>query len=547
MFNHESRKAILGELKTEKKIWDLVVVGGGITGAGVARDAASRGLRVLLVEANDFASGTSSRSSKLVHGGIRYLENLEFGLVHEALTERKILLDIAPHMVHPLRFLIPIYDSSRVGLVKMEMGMILYDLLSMFDAPQLHEAHGATNTHVQEPLILQEGLKGSVVYSDAYMEDDRLVVETLRSATALGAKCINYAKVTEISENENQVTLAIQDTLTGDVVEVHAHQVAGCVGPWTDIFGFEVLKDWKKSLRPTKGVHVIFPREKLPVHQAVVMAVEARIIFVIPRGEIVIVGTTDTDFPQNPGEVNADSADVDYLLAATNKYFPELQLGKKDIISCYSGVRPLVDDGAKTEGKTSREHHIFNHSEHITLVAGGKYTTYRAMAEEIVDAVLAKCPFETRMKWRAPSTKTPLNPLATREKLNRAQLQSGRVAEELGLPVALVLSIVNRHGEEAFTILNSMANISGSLEERHWLAEAKFSITNEMCLSLVDFYWRRSPLFLFHKDNGLSLLRPLALVFQAALGWTDSETNIQMEKVLAQAAKEKSSLESSAP
>lgn len=541
MFNQFARQTNFNEMNNQ--VWDLLVVGGGITGAGVARDAASRGLKVLLVEANDFASGTSSRSSKLVHGGIRYLENFEFGLVHEALTERKLLLEIAPHMVHPLRFLIPIYKNSRVGLFKMEMGMILYDLLSMFDAPQLHEVHGANGTVRQEPQILSDDLKGSVVYSDAYMEDDRLVIETLRSASLLGARCVNYAKVTEIKDSEGDPTAIVQDTLTGATNTVRAKQVVGCVGPWTDIFGAEVLKNWKKSLRPTKGVHVLFPREKLPVHQAVVMAVEARIIFVIPRGEMVIVGTTDTDFPNNPGEVLTDDADVDYLLGVTNKYFPHLHLERKDIISCYSGVRPLVDDGAKTEGKTSREHHIFRHSSNITLVAGGKYTTYRAMAEEIVDVVLSNFSFEQRMVFGPSKTKCSLNSSATPEKMQRAQAQAQSIADERNLPVELVSATLARHGEEGHIVLNYIKLMRGSLDERLWLAEAKFSIENEMCLNLVDFYWRRSPLFLFHKDNGLKYLHVLAQLFASAMGWNEEKKNNEIQKVISQADRENRSLQ----
>lgn len=541
MFNHFTRQMTLNQ--AESQTWDLLIVGGGITGAGVARDAASRGMKVLVAEAKDFASGTSSRSSKLIHGGIRYLENMEFGLVHEALTERRRLLEMAPHLVHPLRFLIPIYQSSRVGLVKMEMGMMLYDLLSLFDAPKVHEAHRSKWTLQKEPQLNREGLKGSVIYSDAYMEDDRLVIETLRSAQTLGAQSVNYARVMSIEEDEHGCSATLLDTLKGQQIQVRARQVVGCVGPWTDIFGRDILKNWKKSLRPTKGIHLIFPREKLPVSQAIVMAVEKRIIFVIPRDEIVIVGTTDTDFDKDPGDVLASTEDVDYLLAATNKYFPELHLEKKDIISCYSGIRPLVDDGAQTEGKTSREHHIFKHSPHVTLVAGGKYTTYRSMAEEIVDGVLKNFPFEERMKWGPSKTISPLNPAATQEKMHRATLQAPQVAKDHNLPLDLVRSIMGRHGEEAYSILNYMRLMpNGEAPERRWRAEAKFSIENEMCLNLTDFYWRRSPLFLFHQDNGMKHLRALALTFAATLGWSDGETQEQMESVVSQAAKEKQAL-----
>ncbi|MBY0315755.1 MAG: glycerol-3-phosphate dehydrogenase/oxidase [Bdellovibrionales bacterium] len=525
--------------KASQNHYDLAIVGGGITGAGVARDAASRGLKVILFEAHDFSSGTSSRSSKLVHGGIRYLENLEFGLVHEALTERKILLKIAPHMVHPLRFLIPIYKSSRVGFLKMGLGMIAYDILSAFEAPKLHERLSSKEIEFKEPLLNQGELKGGFIYSDAFMEDDRLVIETLRSARNFGADVVNYVEVNKITETNEGVTIKVRDVLGKKECDVSATHVVSCVGPWTDLFAEKSLPRWKKSLRPTKGVHIIFPREKLDVKQAVVMAVETRIIFVIPRGEVTIVGTTDTDYAKDPSDVLVDEDDVNYLLKATNSYFPDVNLSHKDIISCYSGIRPLVDDGAQTEGKTSREHHIFEYSDKVTLVAGGKYTTYRSMALEIVDTVLAKFPFEQKMTLKTSQTEDILNSSATAEKIERGLLYSESLSEEMNLPLPLVKQAFLRRGEEGHEILQKMTRLKNpSMEERYWLAEAPFCIREEMCLNLIDFYWRRTPLFLFHKDNGLRFLPAIAKEFATHLKWSADETQKQIDAVLALSSKE---------
>ncbi len=262
MFNSFSRQNTIDEFS--EQTFDLLVVGGGITGAGVARDAAQRGLSVLLVEAKDFAIGTSSRSSKLVHGGIRYLENFEFGLVHEALMERRNLLKMAPHMVHPLRFLIPIYKSSRVGLLKMEAGMILYDLLSFFEAPELHQFHFKKATQNREPLIQQKDLTGSVVYSDAYMEDDRLVIETLRSAHRTGAKIVNYVSVESCQETSDGYIVDVVDALTGRRHQVNTRHLVGCVGPWTDILGEKTLSDWKPVLRQPKVCILFFRASAFP-------------------------------------------------------------------------------------------------------------------------------------------------------------------------------------------------------------------------------------------------------------------------------------------
>lgn len=512
MFNAHARQKTLENLQNTK--FDLLVVGGGITGAGVAREAVLRGLKVLLLEAKDFAFGTSSRSSKLVHGGIRYLENFEFGLVHEALMERRNLLQMAPQMVHPLRFLIPIYKKSRVGLFKMEAGMILYDLLSFFEAPKMHEFHFKKATEKIEPLIKQQDLVGSVIYSDAYMEDDRLVVETLRSAHRSGAQIANYASVETCEENQNGYTVQVIDVLTGKKYQAQAQHVVGCVGPWTDLFGVKNMADWKPVLRPTKGVHLVFARDRFPVQQAIVMAVEERIVFVIPREDIVIVGTTDTDFRENPEDVLTLEQDVLYLLRAANEYFPNLSITQKDIISCYSGVRPLVQDGANSEGKTSREHQIFTPRPNLTLVAGGKYTTYRSMAEEITDVCLRNFPFEKRMLLKQANTVQPLNPGATIEKIERLNLLAPSIAEEMSLPLSVVEYLISRRGEDALIVLNLMQLFKeGSVEERLWQAEAKFCLQNEMCLNLVDFYCRRTPLFLFRKNQSRDLAPRLAPLF----------------------------------
>lgn len=541
MFSKYTRQNILSQ--SDKEMFDLLVIGGGITGAGVARDAASRGMKVLLCEAKDFAIGTSSRSSKLVHGGIRYLENLEFGLVHEALTERKLLLEIAPHMVHPLRFMLPVYKSSRVGLFKLELGMILYDLLSLFEAPKLHELKLNKSTQEAEPLLQSENLVGSVTYSDAFMEDDRLVIETLRSAHALGAGCVNYTSVDKIVETEYGVEALIADTIRNETFQVKAKHVVCALGPWTDISGQALLKDWKPVLRPTKGVHLVFSRDRIPVTRGIVMAVEERIVFVIPRGDIVIVGTTDTDFKGNPIDVHVDVEDVRYLLETANKYFPSLLLKPEDVISCYAGVRPLVRDDSSSEGKTSREHVIYEHSQNVTLVAGGKYTTYRAMAEEIVDSALGRFPFEQKMSFKPSNTKVALNPLATHERIKRFAAQIDAHAESYGVDASAVRVLLGRHGEEALEVLETMKLFKGEpLLAALWKAEAKFSFDQEMCFHLEDFYWRRSPLFLSMPDNGLSLLTTLG-EYYGLLNKQDRETiRSNVQKVAEKIAHEKSAI-----
>ncbi|MCB0309518.1 MAG: glycerol-3-phosphate dehydrogenase/oxidase, partial [Bdellovibrionales bacterium] len=388
-FSAETRQKNIKNLSDQ--VFDLLIIGGGINGAGIARDAASRGLTVALVEMNDFASGTSSRSSKLIHGGLRYLENLDFHLVFEALSERAKLFEIAPHLVHPLRFLVPLYKTGRVGPFKMGLGMWLYDVLALFDTPKMHCYYSSQEAIQRVPVLKPTLLNGAFEYSDAYMDDDRLVIETLRSANEAGAVAVNYvsAKQPLVNDQGELTGFECVDLMSDSKFNVKARHIVSTVGPWTDQIGNKVYSDWKPIMRPSKGVHLTFSKEDFQIPCAVVMAAEQRIVFAIPRNEMVIVGTTDTDFKEDPSSIKTERKDVEYLLNVINDYFPGVQVTEEKIISSYSGVRPLVDDGAASEGKTSREHTIkTDKKRHFTYVAGGKYTTYRLIAEQAVDSIL---------------------------------------------------------------------------------------------------------------------------------------------------------------
>ncbi|MBO9668393.1 MAG: glycerol-3-phosphate dehydrogenase/oxidase, partial [Bdellovibrio sp.] len=410
-FSFVNRIQNISKLKNQE--FDLVIIGGGINGAGVARDASARGMRVALVETNDFASGTSSKSSKLIHGGIRYLENLDFKLVFEALNERTKLFEMAPHLVHPLRFMIPLYQESRVGMNKMGLGMWLYDALALFQAPEMHERLNAAESLERMPALRSEHLLGSYVYSDAYMDDDRLVLETLRSANEMGAVCVNYVKATgaQFGEDGKVNAITCEDQFSKEKFTVHAKHVISSVGPWTDQVGQNLLKDWKKILRPTKGIHLTLPKHRLPLSSAVVMGAEKenRIVFGIPRHEMIIIGTTDTDYKESPENVGVTPDDVKYLLEITDHYFPGAKLTAHDIIASYAGVRPLVNDGSSSEGKTSREHTIISDPRGVTFVAGGKYTTYRLMCQQTVSKALEHFDLEDRVRFAKKDTSVPLN------------------------------------------------------------------------------------------------------------------------------------------
>lgn len=523
-FSPADRTKNIERLKSEE--FDLLIIGGGINGAGVARDAAMRGMKVALIECKDFASGTSSRSSKLIHGGIRYLENKEFHLVFEALSERRKLLEMAPHLVHPMKFLIPLYRGGRVGMGLMGLGMWLYDLLSLFEAPEMHRRLNTKEVHDFASAVATENLMGAYTYADAYMDDDRLVFETLRSANEYGMVAANYVvAVAAEMDGEKKVTgIKGYDSKSEKHFSIRAKHVLSTVGPWTDEMGHRFFKDWKDQLRPTKGVHLTFKQERFPLPCAVVMAAEKRIVFAIPRHEMVIVGTTDTDFKSNPNEVVVTKEDVRYLLGVVDKYFPTLEIREPDIVSCYAGVRPLVKDEAGTEGKTSREHTIMTDEHGVTYIMGGKYTTYRRIAQDAVKEILSHWPIEKRVEWGKCQTELPLNPDVTVSKFEDIEKCAEDLTAISRISYGDAIQLLRRHGREAFKIVRSYQGLSTAME-----FEAAHAIHATMCMDLSEFFVRRVPLFLATPDHGMSYLSEVVGVFKSFLKWNEAETTSQVK------------------
>jgi len=390
-------------MPTRQDMWDhlgsdvdILVVGGGITGSGIARDAARRGLKVALVEMSDLASGTSSRSSKLVHGGLRYLEQYEFSLVFEAVSERRILMDIAPHLVNPLGFLFPVYKGSRKPLWMVNTGMWLYDGLSLFRSPRLHRNLEPKEVKVEEPALTTEKLTGAPLYYDCYTDDARLTLETALDATRAGATVATWARVVRFVKDEAGRVLGavVRDEIGGEEKEIRAHAVVNATGPWTDDTIAMSRRIEHSLLRPTKGVHIVVDHHKLPVQHAVVCfhPVDGRVLFAIPWGEQTYIGTTDTDYDGDSGEVAADLADVDYLIEAAAAYFPEHRLQRDDVLSTWAGLRPLMRPATENkdidESAVSREHQIVVGQDGLITIAGGKLTTHRRMAAETVDTAV---------------------------------------------------------------------------------------------------------------------------------------------------------------
>jgi glycerol-3-phosphate dehydrogenase len=362
---------------------DLLVLGGGIVGAGIVRDAAMRGLRVALVEQHDFAFGTSSRSSRLLHGGMRYLAQGRIGLVRESSIEKTIIHHIAPHLAEPLPFVFPAYKGNRNWILwQLKIGVKIYDLLCSGRNLGRSTWLSRNQTLQKVPPLRQDGLKGAVRYFDGLTNDARLVLDTLRSAANHGAALLNYSQFKSASRNEFW-QCKIEDLLADEFHSIQARCVVNATGPWADGLPHSQVK-----LRLTKGIHLVIDRERLPLTDTVVMTEGKRILFAIPWGDRIILGTTDTDYDGSLDDVRVDAADVQYVLQIANQHFPNASLTVSDIISSWAGLRPLIADPHGKPSEISRSHQIDNPEPGWWDVAGGKLTTYRLMAEQTVDQIV---------------------------------------------------------------------------------------------------------------------------------------------------------------
>jgi glycerol-3-phosphate dehydrogenase len=506
----------------------VLVVGGGITGAGVARDAALRGLRTALVERDDYASGTSSRSSRLVHGGVRYLEHGQLGLVFESSRERRTLLRIAPHLVRPLAFTWPVYRGARMPRWKLAAGLTLYDVLALF-RNRRHERLGRDDVHAHEPALRTDALLGGARYWDAATDDVRLTLATVLSARAAGAVVLNHAPVTGLMRDAGRVVGAtVTNALTDEHATVHARIVVNATGPWSD--EVERLADpaAPAGVRGSKGVHVSVPRARIGNAAAVTLVApqDGRVMFVLPAGAHAIIGTTDTYDAGAPDEVHATTADVRYLLEAANHYFPDARLEERDVVSAWAGIRPLAAQGAAdSPSSASREHSIAEEIPGLVRVTGGKLTTYRAMAEEIVDAV-------ERALGRTPSgSRTAELPLAGGDLVDVDEVIAHAVAETGNEPLArrLVTAYGSAwHGVWSLTQADPSlaAEVEPGLPYRH--AELLHGITHEQGATLADLLVRRTPVAFETFDHGRAAARRVAREVGRWLGWTGEEQEAAM-------------------
>jgi glycerol-3-phosphate dehydrogenase len=504
---------------------DLLVIGGGITGAGVARDAAMRGLRTVLVEQADLGSGTSSRSSRLIHGGLRYLEQGQLRLVWEANRERRVLLGIAPHLVRPLPFVFPLHRGDRIPLWRLAAGMWAYDLLALFRNVAPHRMLGKRALLEREPMVRERGLLGGARYFDAQCDDARLVLATARSAARHGAALATYTAVEEFEwAAERVIGVRVLDRFTGARGTIRASAVVNAGGPWVDRLRALEEPGCRPLLRPTKGVHVVVPRERLGHHEAIAFLspIDGRVMFALPWGELSYVGTTDTDAPELPETVTASADDVVYLLRSVNARFPNARLGVDDVRATWAGLRPLLaPEHDRAPSGRSREHAIVTGAGGVISVAGGKLTTYRVMAAQTVDRVLAELT-KRGVSVRSAEARTDEEPLPGGE---TAALDPFRErALEIGLAAETADHLVRHYGTESAGIVN-FAAIHRAYQRRlhpdHPAIEAEVlhMARREFACRVDDVMVRRIHLYFETRDHGVAAAARVAELLAAELGW----------------------------
>jgi glycerol-3-phosphate dehydrogenase len=487
--------------RLRNEAFDVLVVGGGINGAAVARDAAMRGLRVALIEKGDFASGTSSKSSKLIHGGVRYLQQGDFRLVRVACRERDLLRrQLAPHLVEPLAFLFPVYRGDPVGLATLGLGMWLYDLLAVFRNIRAHRMLRAKRLLAVEPGLRREGLRGAALYYDCFTDDARLTIETVLAAHEEGAIVANYVELKEFTKHgERLVGAVLQDSFSGSRVQVRARCVVNVTGPWADHVRRLDDPGATPCLRLTKGAHIIVPHTRLPIVRAVVMLSprDKRVLFAIPWSEHTLIGTTDTDFDGPLDDVKADEQDLDYLLEAANWFFPGAKLSVRDVVGSYAGLRPLVANADTADpSSVSREEEIFESSSGLITLGGGKLTTHRRIAVEIVNLVARRLGLRRRRGKR--SSLTASKPLPGGLSKDPEAFVKRVIAEDgCGLTAAQIEHLARRYGTRTAEILEIL-RVNGELRQPvvpgmpDILAEAVHAAQAEMALQPDDVLLRRT-------------------------------------------------------
>ncbi|WAC66622.1 glycerol-3-phosphate dehydrogenase/oxidase [Agrococcus sp. SL85] len=538
----EERASAIATMR-EREV-DVLVIGGGIVGAGAALDAVTRGLRVGLIEARDFASGTSSRSSKLIHGGIRYLEQLNFGLVREALIERGLLLQrIAPHLAKPVRFLYPL-NTPLIERAYIGAGMAMYDAFSytgfMKPGVPLHRHLTKKQVLKQIPSLDPDAFVGGLTYYDAQVDDARYVAELARTASFYGAHVASRVRAEGfLKVGERVVGVQAHDYETGEQFEIRAKQVVNATGVWTGETQAMVGERGEFKVRASKGVHLVVPRDRFHSEMGMILRTEKSVLFVIPWGRHWIIGTTDTDWNLDLAHPAATAADIDYILDHVNSVLAT-KLTRTDVEGVYAGLRPLLaaSDGAST-ANLSREHHVSHTVPGLVLIAGGKWTTYRVMAKDAIDEAVSA------MDGKVPESCTEQIPLLGATGYRAAWNKRSKIARAFGVHKHRIEHLLNRYGtltDELLDIIRQHPELSEPLPgaDDYIGAEVRYACTHEGALHLDDVLARRTRISIESWDRGVAAAPVAARIMADALGWDDErverEINTYNKRVAAELA-----------
>ena len=526
-FSNLNRAAIANKFKHD--LFDILVIGGGITGAGIALDAASRGLKVALAEKSDFASGTSSKSTKLIHGGLRYLKQFDFWLVREVGSERAIIHKLAPHLVVPDKMILPIIEHGTYGSWLTSFGLKVYDILASVEGDDKRKMLDKEEALLKEPLLPEDILEGAGYYAEYRTDDARLTIEVLKTAVRHGAQALNYCNIEKLTYTDGKITGALaQDLIQNETIGIKARYVINATGPWVDHIRdqMDVSHGTGKRLQLTKGVHLVFPFEKFPVKQSIYFDVpDGRMIFGIPRGKITYVGTTDTKYDGDPRDVKTDLADAMYLIEAVNHMFPKIELELQDIQSSWAGLRPLIYEEGKSAGELSRKDEIFESATGLISIAGGKLTGYRKMAERIVDLVGKKISKEYDFDLKPVQTETirlAENPFKNYKEVKDYIKETLPRIEPCGFDKTDVTSLVQRYGRQLDLVLEKFDALPDQDQDiRLAKAELWYTLNFEMVAEPLDFFERRTGRLFFESTGIDKLKEPILREFSKVFQWDE--------------------------
>lgn len=530
MFSFKDRSNMLHILN--EYAFDVLVIGGGITGAGIALDAASRGLSVALVEMQDFAAGTSSRSTKLIHGGLRYLKQFEFELVKEVGREREIVYENGIHVTTPEKMLLPIYKDGSFGKFSITAGLNIYDSLAKVHKHDRHQILSKKETLQRVPFLKEEGLLGAGYYVEYKTDDARLTLEVLKKAVEYKAICLNYARVIDFEYDKKKIVAAnVRDEISGERITIHATQIVNATGPWVDeVLGKDRIvtgrkKDKGKALKLTKGTHIVLDKSVLPLQQAMYFDTEdGRMVFAIPRGGKVYIGTTDTFYEEDPIHPVATKEDVEYLLNSVRAIFPTIPIEAKDVESTWAGIRPLIFEKERKPSEISRKDEIWSSKSGLMTIAGGKLTGYRLMAEQIVDKIVKKHRFK-----HATRCITKELSLSGAKGLNSSNFKAyvvnkAKEGTSIGLSFEEAKQLVEMYGTNVDYVFSLLKSNNNPIDiPKKLYAQLLYSIYYEMIYTPSDFFIRRTGLLYFDIDQVERYKDAVIDIMSEIIGYSESE------------------------